>query len=70
MGWWVALVLYSLPVLAGIRHFREEVDDCKEWMRSDDGEWFPTLAPFMAALAIIAWPVFVALEAFTPEGRS
>lgn len=69
MGWWFALALYALPVLAGIRHFDEEVEDCKEWMRSDDGEWFPTIAPFMAALSIAAWPVFVALEAFMPEDR-
>ena len=66
MGLAIASILYVLPILAGIRHFDDEVADCKEWMRSDEGEWFPALAPYMAGLALLLWPIFTALDAIAP----
>jgi len=70
MGWAIASILYVLPVLAGIRHFDDTVEDCKEWMRSDDGEWFPALAPYMAALSLLLWPLIVAFDAVIPGEKS
>jgi hypothetical protein len=67
MGWSVAAILYVLPILAGIRHFDDEVKDCKEWMRSEDGEWFPSLAPWMAALCLALWPIVMAWDAIAPR---
>lgn len=69
MGWTVAAILYALPILAGIRHFDDALEDCREWMRGEDGEWFPSLAPFMAGVSILLWPLFCLAEAFEPEDR-
>lgn len=69
MGWTVAAILYALPILAGIRHFDEAVEDCLEWMRGEDGEWFPSLAPFAAAVSILLWPLFCLTDAFEPKDR-
>ena len=66
-GWSIAAILYALPILAGIRHFQDTVDDCRDWMRSDEGEWFPALAPYMAALSLILWPLFAAADAISPR---
>lgn len=66
----IAAVLYALPILAGIRHFSDEVDGAKEWMRSEDGEWYPALAPWVAALGLLLWPLVVALDCITqPDGK-
>ena len=62
-AWGIALILYALPVLAGIRHFDDVTEDMKEWMRLDDGQWYPALAPYMAAISLILWPLFTAIEA-------
>jgi len=62
-AWAIALILYSLPILAGIRHFDDVTEDCREWMRSEHGEWLPTLAPLMAAISLILWPLLIAIEA-------
>lgn len=67
-GWAIASILYILPILVGIRQFHDVVDDCKDWMRSDDGEWFPALAPYMAVLSLILWPLVYALDAIAPKG--
>lgn len=56
MGWGIALLIYALPVLSGLRHIDDEVEDTKDWMRNA-GEWYPSLAPAVAVLAIIFWPV-------------
>lgn len=69
MSWAVALILYALPILAGIRHFDEELEDCKEWMRSDDGEWFPALAPLMVVISLLGWPLVAAWDAIAPRGE-
>lgn len=69
MSWAIAMILYALPILAGIRHFDDELEDCKEWMRSDDGEWFPSLAPLMVIVSLLGWPLFAALGAITPGGE-
>jgi len=66
MSWAIAMILYALPILAGIRHF-DELEDCKEWMRSDDGEWFPSLAPLMVIVSLLGWPLFAALDAIAPR---
>lgn len=66
MSWAIAMILYALPILAGIRHFDDELEDCKEWMRSDDGEWFPSLAPLMV-ISLLGWPLFAALDAIAPR---
>lgn len=65
-GWAVALILYILPILSGIRHFEDLVEDCKEWMR-ESGDWFPNLAPYAAAFALICWPIEHALSAISPR---
>lgn len=71
-AWTIAAILYTLPILAGIRHFDDVhfddvTEDAKDWMRSDEGEWFPALAPFMAAISLILWPLFTAIEAIEPK---
>lgn len=68
-GWYVAITLYILPVLAGLRHYPDEVEDVKEWMRGPDGEWFPELAPFVAMVSIFAWPIVAAGTAFWPTEK-
>ena len=69
-GWAIAAVLYALPVLAGVRHFDEAVEDCRDWMRSDEGEWFPALAPIMAVISLLLWPLFAAIDAISPPDPS
>jgi hypothetical protein len=65
-AWGIAVILYALPILAGIRHFEDVVEDARDWMRGGDGEWYPALAPLMAAISLVLWPLFVALEAIAP----
>lgn len=66
-GWYVALVLYLLPVLDGIVHLEEEIEDCKEWMRENDA-WFPSIAPMMVFLSVVLWPaVYVASIIWRPR---
>ena len=66
-AWAIAAILYTLPILAGIRHFDDVTEDAKDWMRSDEGKWFPAFAPFMAAISLILWPLFTAIEAIEPK---
>jgi hypothetical protein len=67
MGWSIAAILYALPILSGIRNFDAVIEDCKDWMRSDEGEWFPQVAPLMAAVSLILWPLAYAIDAITPN---
>ena len=68
-GWAVALILYVLPILSRIRHFDEEVEAVKEWMRTPEGEWYPEMAPWCAALGIALWPLVAAIDAVIPEEK-
>jgi hypothetical protein len=67
-AWAIALILYALPIMAGIRHFDDLIEEAKDWMRLENGAWHPALAPYMAAISLILWPIFTALEAIEPKG--
>lgn len=68
MGWGFALILYVLPILVGLRHFDEAVEDAKDWMR-EEGVWYPTLAPILAIFALVIWPVSMAIECIDGKGE-
>jgi hypothetical protein len=67
MGWSIAAILYALPILSGIRNFDAVVENCRDWMRSDEGDWYPQLAPLMAAINLILWPLDHAIAAISPK---
>ena len=67
-GWSLAAILYALPVLSGIRHYDESLDDCKQWMR-DSGEWYPGLAHACVLFMIFGWPIWHAFSAFGSDDR-
>jgi uncharacterized membrane protein YdjX (TVP38/TMEM64 family) len=67
-GWAVALILYILPILSGIRYFDEHLEVAKEWMR-ESGDWYPGLAIYMAIIALILWPLDHAMMAISPRRK-
>lgn len=66
MGWAVATILYTLPILAGLRNLEAIVDDAKEAVRGTD-LWYPSLAPAVAILSLFAWPVVTLYDAWKGE---
>lgn len=66
-GWTVAAVLYALPVLVMFRHFKDEEEDAKDWLR-ENGHWYPSLAPFMVVIAAFGWPITCIVGIFEKPG--
>ncbi|WP_104019085.1 hypothetical protein [Roseovarius nitratireducens] len=53
---WLAIILYLLPIAAGLRHFDHERDMVREVMM-EDGPWLPALIEVVAFAMLLLWPI-------------
>lgn len=66
-GWFTALIIYLIPVVSMTSNWSELVDETREGMIMS-GAWYPSLAPWVAAMFIILWPLFSILD-IIPERK-
>jgi hypothetical protein len=65
-GWAVALAIYALPILAGLRYLEELVEETKEWMRKE-GFWYSSFAIPVSIASLISWPLLMAYNCIAPR---
>lgn len=64
----LALALYLIPILTGFAEYEEIKEEVLNRMRGTEN-WYPTLAPSICVLLIIAWPIVWTADLLFKDGE-